>query len=145
MLLTRVGKSILFILLAVMIDTGISIVVVLYVALIEDLVMQAVAMGVDCIRFRTMLGVGREGLLWVARLVVVSADVVAGAEFTGYADGLIAAGLLRRIFVDECYIAIMDISYWSRLGKLASLYCYSCLLVLLTATLLVVLEDWFRE
>lgn len=142
---TGAGKSILFMLPAVMTDTGTSIVVVPYVALMEDLVRRAVTMGVDCIRFRTTPGAGREGLARAARLVVVSADVVAGAEFTAYADGLAAAGLLGRIFVDECHTAIMDIGYRSRLGELASLHRYGCPLVLLTATLPVVLEDWFRK
>jgi len=79
---TGAGKSILFMLPAGMTDTGTSIVVVT----------RAVTMGINCIRFRTTLGAGREGLARAARLVVVSADVVAGAEFTAYADGLTAAG-----------------------------------------------------
>jgi len=39
----------------------------------------------------------------------------------------------------------MDVSYRSRLGELASLHRYGCPLVLLTATLPVVLEDWIRK
>ena len=52
---TGAGKSILFMLPAIMQDTGTSIVVVPFVALMEDLVTRAVAMGVDCIRFRSSL------------------------------------------------------------------------------------------
>ncbi|ENH63564.1 hypothetical protein FOC1_g10000041, partial [Fusarium oxysporum f. sp. cubense race 1] len=48
MLPTRAGKSILFMLPAIMQDTGISIVVVLFVALMDDLVARATDMGVNC-------------------------------------------------------------------------------------------------
>jgi hypothetical protein len=38
----------------------------------------------------------------------------------------------------------MDIGYRAKLGELQSLRRYGCPVVLLTATLPVVLEDWFR-
>lgn len=38
----------------------------------------------------------------------------------------------------------MDISYRAKLGELIGLRRFGCLIVLLTATLPVVLEDWFR-
>ncbi|KAF3769392.1 P-loop containing nucleoside triphosphate hydrolase protein [Cryphonectria parasitica EP155] len=120
---TGAGKSLLFMVPAVLADSGTSIVVVLFVALMEDLVARAVAMSVDCIR----------------------ADLVSTAEFTAYADGLLLAGLLQRIFVDECHTAITDISYRAQLGELKSLRRFGCPMVLLTATLLPVLESWFRE
>ncbi|KAH6874264.1 P-loop containing nucleoside triphosphate hydrolase protein, partial [Thelonectria olida] len=141
---TGAGKSILFMLPAVMRETGTSIVVVPFVALMEDLVTRATAMGVDCIRFRSSLNAGREGVPRAARLVVVSADIVSSAEFSSYADGLLCAGLLQRIFIDECHTVIMDIGYRAKLGELRSLHRYGCPVVLLTATLPVVLEDWFR-
>src|SRR5690348_1281414 len=78
------------------------------------------------------------------RLIVVSANIVSSAEFSGYINGLLCTGLLQRIFVDECYTVIMDIGYRARLSKLVSLRRFSCPLVLLTAMLPVVLEDWFR-
>ena len=79
-----------------------------------------------------------------ARLIVVSADIVSSAEFSGYVDGLSCTGLLRRIFVDECHTVIMDIGYRAKLGELVGLRRFGRPLVLLTATLPVVLEDWFR-
>lgn len=142
---TGAGKSILFMLPAIMQNTGTSIVVVPFVALMEDLVTRAVAMGVDCIRFRSSLHAGREGLPRAARLVVVSADIVSAEEFSGYADGLLCTGLLQRIFIDECHTVITDVGYRVRLGELRGLHRYRCPLVLLTATLPDVLEDWFRE
>ncbi|RSL86277.1 hypothetical protein CDV31_016422, partial [Fusarium ambrosium] len=142
---TGAGKSILFMLPAVMRETGTSIVVVPFVALMDDLVTRATAMGVDCIRFRSSMNSGREGVPRAARLVVVSADIVSSAEFSGYVDGLLCAGLLQRIFIDECHTVIMDIGYRAKLGELRGLHRYRCPIVLLTATLPVMLEDWFRR
>ncbi|KAK7583650.1 hypothetical protein V3481_012931 [Fusarium oxysporum f. sp. vasinfectum] len=141
---TGAGKSILFMLPAVMQDTGTSIVVVPFVALMDDLVARATDMGVDCIRYRSSMNSGREGMPRAARLIVVSADIVSSAEFSGYVDGLSCTGLLQRIFVDECHTVIMDIGYRAKLGELIGLRRFGCPLVLLTATLPVVLEDWFR-
>ncbi|EXK25262.1 hypothetical protein FOMG_18058 [Fusarium oxysporum f. sp. melonis 26406] len=80
---TGAGKSILFMLPAVMGDIGISIVVVPFVALMDDLVTRATDMGVDCIRYRSSMNSGREGMPRAARLIVVSADIVSSAEFSG--------------------------------------------------------------
>ncbi|EXK23309.1 hypothetical protein FOPG_20056 [Fusarium oxysporum f. sp. conglutinans race 2 54008] len=80
---TGAGKSILFMLPAVMEDTGTSIVVVPFVALMDDLVTRATDMGVDCIRYRSSMNSGREGMPRAARLIVVSADIVSSAEFSG--------------------------------------------------------------
>jgi superfamily II DNA helicase RecQ len=141
---TGAGKSILFMLPAVMQDTGTSIVVVPFVALMDNLVTRATDMGVDCIRYRSSMNSGREGMPRAARLIVVSADIVSSAKFCGYVDGLSCTGLLQRIFVDECHTVIMDIGYRAKLGELVGLRRFGCPLVLLTATLPVVLEDWFR-
>jgi hypothetical protein len=91
-------------------------------------------MGVDCIRFKSSLNAGREGVPRAARLVVVSADIVSGPEFSGYADRLLCAGLLQRIFIDECHTVIMDIGYWAKLGELIGLHRFGCPIELLTAT-----------
>ncbi|KAF4340723.1 recq family helicase [Fusarium beomiforme] len=115
---TGAGKSILFMLPAVMQDTGTSIVVVPFVALMDDLAARATDMGVDCIRYRSSMNSGREGMPRAARLIVVSADMVSSAEFSGYVDGLSCTGLLQRIFVDECHTVIMDIGYRAKLGEL---------------------------
>ena len=83
---TGAGKSILFLLPAVLPRTGTSIVVVPFVALLDDLVRRARDCGIDCIAFNNG-GAALERVPRVARLVVVSADVAAGAAFCAYADG----------------------------------------------------------
>ncbi|GJN70068.1 hypothetical protein PLICBS_004120 [Purpureocillium lilacinum] len=98
---TGAGKSILFMLPAMLADGGTSIVVVPFASLVDDLLTRALAIGVDCIQFTTSLSCGREGMPRAPRLVIVSADIVSNAEMTEYTDGLLAAGLLRRIVVDE--------------------------------------------
>ncbi len=79
---TGVGKSILFMVPAVMADTGTNIVVVPFVSQMEDLVERASSMGVNCICYRLSVSAGRNGLQRAARLVVASADLVATAKFT---------------------------------------------------------------
>lgn len=142
---TGAGKSILFMVPAVMASTGMSIVVVPFVSLMEDLVERATSMGVDCIRYRPSLSAGRDGVQRAARMVVASADLIATPEFTAYADGFMSAGLLRRIFVDECHTVMTDAGYRPKLEELKSLHRFGCSLVMLTATMPVVLEEWFRE
>lgn len=129
---------------AVMQETGISTVVVPFVALMDDLVTRATAMGFDYIRFRSSMNSGQEGVPQAARLVFVSEDVVSSTQFSGYVDGLLSVGLLQRIFIDECHTAITDFGYQAKLSKLIGLHRFGRLMVLLTATLPVVLEDWFR-
>lgn len=90
---TGAGKSILFLLPAVLPRTGTSIVVVPFVALQHDLVQRAHDMGVDCIAFQSGPAAA-DRVQRAARLVVVSADVATGAAFCAYADGLMATGLL---------------------------------------------------
>ncbi|KAH6661461.1 hypothetical protein F5X68DRAFT_178705 [Plectosphaerella plurivora] len=142
---TGAGKSVLFMLPSVLRKGGSSIVVVPFVALMDDLVTRAREMDVECIRYRSSMSYGRDGLPRAARLVVASADVVSTAEFTAYADGLVQAGLLERIFVDECHTVITDVGYRQKLEEVKSLRRFAVPVVMLTATLPVALEGWFRE
>ncbi|UPK90715.1 hypothetical protein LCI18_002794 [Fusarium solani-melongenae] len=119
---TGARKSILFMLPAVIREARTSIVVVPFMALMDNLVTRATAIGVDYIQFRSSLHARREGIPRAARLVVISADIISSAKFLGYIDG-----------------------YRAKLGELQSLHQYGCLIVLLTATLPVVLKEWFRR
>jgi superfamily II DNA helicase RecQ len=94
-------KSLLFTLLACIEKTGVTIVVVLYQALIEDLVSWICDSSVECIEWT-------HGDSNLASVVVVSAnvagDVTSNSNFLGYAQLLKSKGLLQRIVVDECYL-----------------------------------------
>ena len=138
---TGARKSILFIVLAIIKEGRVSIIIMPFIALLNNLVEQAGAIGVDYIRYIALLSARRNRLPRAARLVVVSADIIAIAKFSAYADRLLYAGLLQRIFINECYIVIINIRYRVRLGTLQSIYYYGCLLILLIAMLLVVLNN----
>ena len=59
---TGAGKSVLFLLPAVPpLDTGVSVVIVPFVALIGDLVRRARTAGLDCLHWQPAEAVGREG------------------------------------------------------------------------------------
>lgn len=139
------GKSVFFMLPAVVEDGGTSIVVVPFVALMEDLVARAEEFGVDCLQWQSDVGVIDGEPRRPARLVVVSADLAGTAGFVAYAGSLRTRGLLRRIFVDECHTVIMDAGYRERLEELTCLHRYEVPIVLLTATMPVGLEPWFRR
>ncbi|KAL7940041.1 hypothetical protein V8C42DRAFT_349789 [Trichoderma barbatum] len=144
---TGAGKSIFFMLPATLAcdEGGVSIVVVPFIALIDDLVARAREFGIDCLQWRPADVEGREHPQRVPQLLVVSADAVGRTEFEAHADMLRARGNLRRIFVDESHTAITDVDHRKRLGDLCGLHRYGCPVVLLTATLPMPLEGWFRE
>lgn len=139
------GKSILFMLPAVLAEGGTTVVIVPFAALINDLVERARSFGVDVIQFDAAANVQRETMPRAARLVVVNAEVVLSKMLLAYLDGLRSSGLLRRIFIDECHTLISDAGYRPKLAALASIQRYECPVILLLATLPVVFEGWFRR
>jgi hypothetical protein len=100
-LLTGRGKSLLFTLPACIEEVGVTVVVVPYRALIEDLVSRIRDCSVDCIEWK-------HGESNPASVVVVSADVAgnitSNSNFLGYARLLKGKGLLQRIVLDKCYL-----------------------------------------
>jgi hypothetical protein len=91
------GKSLLFMAPAYLIDLGVTIVVVLYHALLDNLLKTAKDTRIDCIEYRP-----REQNPTV--LVFVSADFAGGSQFLSYVQLLSMKGVLRRVFVDESYL-----------------------------------------
>lgn len=140
------GKSVFFTLPALLPSTReeVDVVIVPFIALADDIVKNAVESGIDCIRWQSAAVDGREHPQRAPQLLVVSADLAETEEFIMHADMLRAQGKLRRIFVDECHTVIMDVSYRRKLEKLRGIHRYGCPVVLLTATLPVGLEGWFR-
>ncbi|RKK92452.1 hypothetical protein BFJ70_g17774, partial [Fusarium oxysporum] len=85
------GKSIFFMLPAFMEDERgkggpVSIVVVPFVSLVQDLVTRARELGIDCMEWKS--DIDREERQRDARLVVVSADVAVSEGFTAYVESI---------------------------------------------------------
>jgi superfamily II DNA helicase RecQ len=127
------GKSLLFMAPACLDDPGVTIVVVQYRALINNLVVTARKAGIDCIEWRP-------GEVNPAALVYVSADFVPFTGFLGYARLLQEKGLLRRVFVDECHLAFTASDWRPKMAWLPSVRGLRCPTIMLTATLPLVLE-----
>jgi superfamily II DNA helicase RecQ len=125
------GKSLLFTLPAC-IEEGVTVVVVPYRALIEDLVKRICDYGVDCIEWK-------HSDSNPASVVVVSADIAgditSNGNFLGYARLLKNKGLLRRVVIDECHLLFTSRHWRGNLLKVKNLRLLGCPLVLLTATL----------
>ncbi|KAK2005237.1 hypothetical protein LZ32DRAFT_546476 [Colletotrichum eremochloae] len=143
---TGAGKSVLFQLPAVRgVHGGVSIVVVPFVALLDNLVDGARKAGLDVLPWQPKAVTGRREGERVASLVFVGAEHTQLAEFLSYAEGLRARGVLKRIFVDECHTILTDGGYRPTLLELKSLYRFGVPMVMLTATLPVRMELWFRR
>jgi superfamily II DNA helicase RecQ len=125
------GKSLLFMLPAC-IKEGVTVVVVLYRALIEDLVKQICECSINCIEWK-------HSNSNLASVVVVSADVAgditSNSNFLGYARLLKNKGLLRRVVVDECHLLFTSQHWRENLLKVKNLQLLRGSLVMLTATL----------
>jgi superfamily II DNA helicase RecQ len=91
------GKSLLFMALACLIDPGVTIVVVPYYALLDNLLKTAKDVRIDCIEYRP----GEQN---PAALIFVSADFARGSQFLSYTQLLSVKGVLRRVFVDESHL-----------------------------------------
>ncbi|TIC89424.1 ATP-dependent DNA helicase Q5 [Colletotrichum higginsianum] len=143
---TGAGKSALFMLPAVPgVHGGVSIVVVPFVALLSSLTRSARRAGLDFLLWQPASVTGRVERVRVAPLVFVGAEYANCAEFASYAEGLRARGLLKRIFVDECHTVLTDAAYRPQLLGLRGLHRYDRPVILLTATLPVRMEGWFRR
>jgi superfamily II DNA helicase RecQ len=127
------GKSLLFMAPACIDNPGVTIVVVPYRALINNLVATATRCGIDCMEWRV-------GEVNPAALVFVSADSVPFSGFLGYGKLLESKGLLRRIFVDESHLTFTSSDWRPKLAEVRAVRGLRCPTILLTATLPPVLE-----
>jgi hypothetical protein len=126
------GKSLLFTLPACIEETGVTVVVVPYRALIEDLVSRICNCGIDCMEWK-------HGENNPASVVVVSADVAgditSNGNFLGYARLMKDKGLLQRVVLDECHLLFTARHWRANLLKVKNVRLLGCPIVLLTATL----------
>jgi superfamily II DNA helicase RecQ len=127
------GKSLLFMAPACLDDAGVTIVVVPFRALVDDLLQRLSRTGIDCLEWTY-------GEVNAASIVVVSADVAGDWRFLDYASLLVRQQHLRRVVIDECHLAFTSSDYRPKLAHLKRLRSLHCPTVLLTATLPPVLE-----
>jgi len=104
-----------------------TIVVVPYRQLIYETVASAKAHGIDAVEWETHM---RDP----ADIVFVSADKL-HKVFFDYAARMVGKGLVRRVFVDECHLAVTAHSWRPKMVSLAKLRTIEVPIVMLTATL----------
>jgi hypothetical protein len=121
------GKSLLFTAPACLEDPGITIVVVPYRQLIDETLSDAKDRGIDAVEWT-------RDLQDPAEIVFISADKL-NNTFFDYSARMAEKGLVRRVFVDECHLAITAHSWRPRLVSLARLRCIEAPIIMLTATL----------
>ncbi|TKA75572.1 hypothetical protein B0A55_07939 [Friedmanniomyces simplex] len=125
------GKSMLFMAPACLDDPGVTVVVVPYRALLDNLLSTAKKAGIDCMEWQP-------GEVNPAALVLVSADKV--VPFMRYAGVLGEKGLLRRVFVDESHLTFTSSNWRPKLTAVREVRGLKVPTIMLTATLPVVLE-----
>ncbi|KAG5954584.1 hypothetical protein E4U58_007559, partial [Claviceps cyperi] len=131
------GKSLLFIAPACLEDPGMTIVVVPYRQLINETLSDATARGIDAVEWT-------RDLQDPAEIVIVSADKLYDSFFD-YSARMAEKGRLRRIFVDECHLAITAHSWRPKLASLAKLRCIGASTIMLTATLPLHMESDLKK
>lgn len=132
------GKSLLFMAPACLKDPGVTIVVVPFRALINDLKTRLVRADIEHLEWK-------HGEVNPAAVVVVSADIAGSWGFLTYASLLNQKGLLRRVVIDECHLTYTSSNYRPKLTQLKTIRTLSCPILLLTATQPPVLEHELGE
>jgi hypothetical protein len=121
------GKTLLFTAFACLDDPGMTVVVIRYRRLMDETVEDARALKIDCLE-------------WTYRVedpattVFVSADRLCGS-FLDYASRMHSKGLLRRIYIDECHLAITAHSWRPKVAKLSQLRGIGAPLIIAASTL----------
>ncbi|KAG5950989.1 hypothetical protein E4U57_007239 [Claviceps arundinis] len=131
------GKSLLFTAPAGLENSGMTIVVVPYRQLITETVNDAVARGIESMEWTPLLQAPMD-------LVVVSADNLTDLFFL-YTMLMTEKGWLRRVFLDECHLAITAHSWRPNLIRLPKLRSISAPTIMLTATLPLHMKREFKE
>lgn len=127
------GKSMLFMVSASLEDPGVTVVVVPFRALLNNLLERANTRGIDCAEWMSS-STPR------ATLIFISADKVSGTGFVGHMKQWERQGVLRRIFLDEAHLAFKDNHWRPKLAGLRELRQAGCPLIMLTGTLPPALE-----
>jgi hypothetical protein len=109
-------------------DARVTIVVVLFCALVDDLLQWLSWTGIDCLEWTY-------GEVNATSIVVISANMAGDWRFLDYASLLIRQQHLQQVVIDEYYLAFTSSDYQPKLAYLKRLWSLHCPTVLLTATL----------
>jgi hypothetical protein len=120
------GKTLLFTAPACLDDPGMIVVVIPYRRLMDDTVRNARALRIDCLEWTY-------GVEDPATIVFISADRLS-RSFFDYVGRMRSKGLLRRIYIDECHLAVTAHSWRPKVAELSELRGIGVPLVMLTAT-----------
>ncbi|KAF2022802.1 P-loop containing nucleoside triphosphate hydrolase protein, partial [Setomelanomma holmii] len=139
------GKTLLPVAAAVLDDAAqqksgkpsVTILVVPFRALIKDMLVRLHNAGVKAVEWQPGAEGDYQNRRTSASIVLVSADYVGkqSGQFLSYAALLARQGVLRRVVIDECHVAITADSWQTALRRLKDVRLLPCQQVLLTATL----------
>ncbi|KAK0926478.1 hypothetical protein LTR29_017851 [Friedmanniomyces endolithicus] len=121
------GKTLLFTATACLDDPGMTIVVVPYRQLIIETLDDAKDRGIDAVEWR-------HDMQDPADIVFISADKLNNIFFD-YSARMVDKGLVRRVFIDECHLAVTAHSWRPKMVSLARLRSIEAPMIMLTATL----------
>ena len=123
------GKSLIFIVLAILSGSGIIIIIILYTELKRQLVTRYTDTGLDCKYWPEVCG------SW-PRVVLVLAETASSDDFLQWVTDLCIRDQLDRVIIDEYYLTFTTANkYRRKLRELVLLYNLDCLFVFLTGTL----------
>ena len=126
---------------------SVTILIVPFCALIQDMLVRLRDAGVRVVEWQAGAAGDYQNRRTPASIVLVSADYVGSysGQFLSYAALLARQGVLRRVVIDECHVAITADSWRTAMRKLKDVRLLPCQQVLLTATLPPSQEALLRE
>lgn len=118
-----------------------------FCALIENMLVRLRKAGIMAVEWQAGAEGDYQNRRTPALIVLVSADYVGSysGQFLSYAALLARQGVLRRVVIDECHVAITADLWRTALRRLKDVRLLPCQQVLLTATLPPVHEAQLRE
>lgn len=133
------GKSLVFMVPAMLSGAGVTVVVAPYAELKRQLVTRCLDAGLDCKHWPQ----ARDS--W-PRVVIVSAEAATGDDFMQWAADLSVRGRLDRVVIDECHLTFTAAyEYRKKLQGLVRLRSLGCPFVFLTGTLPPLAQRDFEE
>jgi superfamily II DNA helicase RecQ len=149
------GKTLLPVAAAILDDVAqqernrpsVTILVMPFRALVEDMLVRLHKTDIKAVEWQAGVEGDYQNRRTSASIVLVSADHIGkhSGQFLSYAALLARQGVLRRVVIDECHVAITADSWRTALRKLKDVRLLPCQHVLLTATLPPSLEGQLRE